>query len=45
MDRWALKEKSVRGDTDLECEEEGLGLVDLVRLGLLYSASYYRANN
>lgn len=22
MDRWALKEKSVRGDTDLECEEE-----------------------
>jgi hypothetical protein len=34
MDRWALKEKSVRGDTDLECEEEGLGLVDLVRLGL-----------
>lgn len=22
LDRWALKEKSVRGDTDLECEEE-----------------------
>eukprot|EP00438_Fugacium_kawagutii_P006602 Skav212981 [mRNA] locus=scaffold423:91699:93977:- [translate_table: standard] len=22
MDRWALKEKSVRGDTDLECEED-----------------------